>query len=99
MHRAHKFNISWIDKYPDKEWSYSDIQNFENFDIWMVEKYPDKPWDFSYMHCASNFDITWVDKYPEKPWDFNEMHLHIYHYDKEEYAEVILLLKFYHLFR
>ena len=77
------------DKYPDQEWSYSDIQHFENFDISMVAKYPDKPWDFSYMHTASKFDITWVDKFLEKPWDFNEMHLHIYHYDKEEYAEVI----------
>ena len=41
------------------------------------------------MHCASNFDITWVDKFLEKPWDFNEMHLHILHYDKDEYVEII----------
>lgn len=64
------FDISWVDKYSDKEWSWEKISSNYNLKLDWIKKYPDKKWNFSYISSSMNFDIHWIEEYPDKSWDW-----------------------------
>ena len=50
MYLGSNFDISWIEKYPDKPWNFKYLHLNLKFDITWVDKLPDKPWNFKRLH-------------------------------------------------
>lgn len=69
----YKFDISWVDLYPNEEWDWDNISANFKLDIEWVRKYPDKKWNFKYISSSFDFNINWIKEYPNKPWDWSEI--------------------------
>jgi hypothetical protein len=62
--------LSWIDKYPMKEWDFSYISKHPNFKITWIEKMPMKEWCWTELSLHPNFKIEWMDMFPDKDWNW-----------------------------
>ena len=69
----YKFDISWVNLYPNEEWDWDNISANFKLDIEWVRKYPDKKWNFKYISSAFDFNINWIKEYPNKPWDWEHI--------------------------
>lgn len=65
------FSIHWINKYPNREWNFSEFHKFNNLSLYWLESYPDKPWNFEEMFRNENFELEWVKRFPDKPWNLD----------------------------
>ena len=71
-----KFDISWVDKYPEEDWPFSFFHQCNRFKHEWIEKYPDRDWnyqDISRFHVGLD---KLVIKYPDKPWDYSNVGLY-----------------------
>jgi hypothetical protein len=63
-------DISWIDRYPDKNWCFHHLGYSENFDISWVIKYQYKDWNWCVISASKNLDVSWINAFPNKDWNW-----------------------------
>jgi hypothetical protein len=62
-----------IEKYPNKNWSWSRISCNHNITMEIIEKYPNKPWEWDCISWNPNLTIEMLEKYPNKPWQWGQI--------------------------
>jgi hypothetical protein len=67
--------MEFIDKYPNKPWSWRRISGNPNITMEIIEKYPNKPWDWGDwgISCNPNITMEMVEKYPNKTWKWEKI--------------------------
>jgi len=74
IEETHNFDVQWVLKYYNSNWSYIyDKNNYKksyNKEELINESY------YTLLNFDKDFDIEWINKYPEKKWNYDIICLH-----------------------